>query len=349
MIIIISYVIERGEIEMRKRIKYPKLFGIVIAISVMLGLSACSEDKEEEPDKTTVGETFATVDTKFGQVEIEEEPKRIVALGWGDAETVLSLGFEPVGASDWLAFGGDGVGPWLEGTYETSPTIIGTMELDYEQIAALEPDLILDVKSSGDEERYKRLSEITETIGVPEGGDNYLTSSEEQVRMIAKALGKEDEGDALLQEVDAAFKKASEENPEFSDKTIVVGAYDSSGFGAYVEGDSRIDFATQLGFNTKDEIEELDNENFYISVADEQLELLDADLTVVLPIWIDPSEVTNNELYQKIPSVLDGRSIILDADTSNAFSTGTIPALLWTIENLTPQFKEVLEGGEQAQ
>ena len=128
-----------------------------------------------------------------------------------------------------------------------------------------------------------------------------------------------------------------------------MGAYDSSGFGAYVEGDSRIDFATRLGFKTKDEIEELDNENFFISVSDEQLDLLDADLTVILPIWTDPSEVTNHALYQKIPSVLDGRSIILDADTSNAFSMGTIPALLWTIENLTPQFKEVLEGGVEAQ
>ena len=333
---------------MSRSVKYPKLFGFIIAISVMLGLSACSGDKVEEPDKKDSGDVMATVDTKFGQVEITEQPKRIVALGWGDAETVLSLGVEPVGASDWLAFGDDGVGPWLEGAYETSPTIIGTMELDYEQIAALEPDLILDVKSSGDEERYKRLSEITKTIGVPEKGDNYLTSSDEQVRIIAKALGKVDEGEALLQEVDTAFEKAAKEYPEFASKTIVVGAYDSSGFGAYLEGDSRIDFATRLGFKSKDEVEELDNENFYISVADEQLELLDADLTVILPIWIDPSEVTNNELYQRIPSVLDGRSIVLDADTSDAFSTGTVPALLWTIENLPSQFEEALEGGEQA-
>ena len=334
---------------MRKGVKFPKLFGIVIALSVVLGLIACSEDKVEEPNKKTASESFATIDTKFGQVEITEQPQRIVALGWGDAETVLSLGFEPVGASDWLAFGEDGVGPWLEGAYETSPTIIGTMELDYEQIAALEPDLILDVKSSGDEERHKRLSEITTTVGVPDGGENYLTSSEDQVRMIAKALGKEDEGEMLLKEVEMAFEKAAVENPEFSEKTIVVGAYDSSGFGAYVEGDSRIDFATRLGFKTKEEIEELDNENFFISVSDEQLELLDADLTVILPIWTNPSEVTNHALYQKIPSVLDGRSIILDADTSNAFSMGTIPALLWTLENLTPQFKEVLEGGVEAQ
>ena len=256
---------------MSRSVKLPKLFGIIMAITVMLGLSACSEDIGEEPEKKDTGDVFATVDTKFGQVEITEQPKRIVALGWGDAETALSLGVEPVGASDWLAFGGDGVGPWLEDAYETSPTIIGTMELDYEQIAALEPDLILDVKSSGDEERYKRLSEITKTIGVPEGGENYLTSSEDQVRIIAEALGQVDEGEALLQEVDTAFEKATKEYPEFASKTIVVGAYDSSGFGAYVEGDTRMDFATRLGFKSKDEIEEIDNANFYISVADEQL------------------------------------------------------------------------------
>lgn len=341
---------------MNKSFKLSKLLGIAMTILIVLGLIGCSSDGSKEPEKTTPEEATpeetaseenaVTVMTKFGEVEIPAEPKRVVALGWGDAETALSLGVEPVGASDWLAFGGEGVGPWLEGAYKTSPTMIGTMEIDYEQIAALEPDLILDVKSSGDEERYKRLSEIATTVGVPEGGDSYLTSAEDQVRMIAKALGKVDEGEALLKEVDAAFEKAASEYPEFADKVIVVGAYSSAGFGAYVEGDARIDFATRLGFKTKDEIEALDNSNFYISVADEQLELLDADLTVILPIWIDPSEITNNELYQKVPSVMDGRAIILDENTSNAFSTGTIPALLWTIENLTPQLKEVLEGGK---
>lgn len=48
---------------------------------------------------------FAKVPTKFGEVTIPAEPKRVVALGWGDAETALALGVQPVGASDWLAFG----------------------------------------------------------------------------------------------------------------------------------------------------------------------------------------------------------------------------------------------------
>lgn len=343
---------------MKKYFNIFKMVMITIIAILMLALFGCSSDKNENnnvddtnssengSEETATNDTSISIETKFGEVEVEGEPKRIVALGWGDAETALSLGVEPIGASDWLAFGGDGVGPWLEGAYETSPTILGTMELDYEEIASLEPDLILDVKSSGDEERYKRLSEIATTIGVPKGADSYLTSTEDQIRMIAKALDKVDEGEALLQEVESAFEKAASENPEFADKTIVVGAYDSTGFGAYVEGDARIDFATRLGFNTKDEIEEQKTDNFYISISDEQLELLDADLTVILPIWIDSSEITSNELYQKIPSVADGRSIILDENTANAFSTGTVPALLWTIENLTPQLKELVDGEE---
>jgi iron complex transport system substrate-binding protein len=33
----------------------------------------------------------------------------------------LALGVQPVGASDWLAFGGEGVGPWATGRYTKAP------------------------------------------------------------------------------------------------------------------------------------------------------------------------------------------------------------------------------------
>ncbi|MFS0645183.1 iron-siderophore ABC transporter substrate-binding protein [Siminovitchia sp. 179-K 8D1 HS] len=335
---------------MRKKLRFTHLLSFVMVAFVAIGLAACGSKTSEQPEKKSDNETngfsAVTIETKFGKAEIKEQPERIVALGWGDAETALALGVEPVGASDWLAFGGEGVGPWLEGAYKTPPTILGTTELDYEQIASLEPDLILDVRSSGDQERYNRLSEIAPTVGVPEGGDNYLTSYQQQVQMIAKALGKEAEGEKLLKDVDAAFEKAKEKYPQFTGKTVAVGAYTSEGWGAYVTGDSRVDFMTKLGFTNKKEIEEKANDDFYIKIADEQLELLDADLTVVLPIWVDTKEVTGNALYKKIPSVVDGRSIIIDSDYANAFSSGTAPALLWAIEKLPPMFHQALEGGE---
>src|SRR3712207_4381790 len=100
-----------------------------------------------------------TVETAFGDVEIPEEPQRVVALGWSDAETALALGVQPVGASDWLAFGGEGVGPWAEGLYDEAPEIIETLEPSLEAIAALDPDLILDTRSPATQDRYDARSE----------------------------------------------------------------------------------------------------------------------------------------------------------------------------------------------
>lgn len=331
---------------MKKYLKLTKWFNLLLVVMIAIGLVGCGSKTDEklEVENNTEG---VTIETKFGNVAINKKPERVVALGWGDAETALALGIEPVGASDWLGFGGEGVGPWLKGAYKNPPTILGTMELDYEQIAALEPDLILDVRSSGDSERYKRLSEIAPTVGVPKGGDNYLTTYQQQVEMISKALGKEKEGEQLLKDIDAAFEKAKKEYPEFSGKTVVVGSYTSQGWGAYVSGDSRVDFMTRLGFTNKKEIDEQANGQFYIHIADEKLELLDADLTIVLPIFVDKKEVIGNALYQKIPSVADGRSVIIDGDYSNAFSSGTAPALLWAIEKLPPMFDQVLNDRER--
>lgn len=195
---------------------------VVLAAGSGLVLAACSDSQAENsadgPTRAgSEGGAFpATLDTAFGEITLEATPQRIVALGWGDAETALSLGVQPVGASDWLAFGGEGVGPWAEGLYDTAPTIIETLEPSYEAIAALEPDLILDVKSSGDQDRYDRLSQIATTVGVPSGGENYLTTPEQQLTMIAQALGVPDAAQALQEEVDSLFREAASAHEDWA-------------------------------------------------------------------------------------------------------------------------------------
>src|SRR3712207_754469 len=156
-----------------------------------------------------------TVETAFGDVEIPEEPQRVVALGWSDAETALALGVQPVGASDWLAFGGEGVGPWAEGLYDEAPEIIDTMEPSFEAIAALEPDLILDTRSDATQERYDLLSAIAPTVGQPDGVGPYQTTWEQQLEMVGQALGRSEEAADLADEVTQAFEDAAAEHPEF--------------------------------------------------------------------------------------------------------------------------------------
>jgi ABC-type Fe3+-hydroxamate transport system substrate-binding protein len=319
-------------------------------LTVALVATGCGTG-DSSSDTDTAGSTAdssgafpVTLSTAFGDVTVEEEPARVVALGWSDAETALALGVEPVGASDWLAVGGDdGLGDWVEEGYDEAPELIGTMEPSYEAIAALEPDLILDTRSDGTEERYELLSAIAPTIGQPEGAGPYQTTWQQQLDLVGRALGKADEAKDLEAAVDQAFADAAAAHPEFEGTEVAVGAYTSEGFGAYVSGDARVAFMEQLGFENKAAIEDLATENFFVPVSEEQVSLLDAELTVVFPIFVESSEFTSDPLWQALPSVQGGHAVVLDDPTMlNAFSSASAPGLLYALETTVPLFVDAL-------
>ena len=327
----------------------PALRGAALLATALVVTSCGSGDdsgSEAESSGTGSGSSEAfpvTVSTAFGDVTVEEEPTRVVALGWSDAETALALGVQPVGASDWLAVGGNGLGEWVEEGYDEDPEMIETLEPSFEAIAALEPDLILDTRSSGAQERYDLLSEIAPTIGQPEGVGPYQTTWQQQLDLVGQALGKTDEAADLEAQVEQAFTDAAEAHPEFDGTEVAVGAYTSEGFGAYVSGDARVAFMEQLGFQNKQAIEDQATENFFIPVSEEQLNLLDAELTVVFPIFVEASEFTGNPLWQALPSVQEGRAVVLDDTTvTNAFSSASAPGLRYALDATVPMFADAL-------
>jgi iron complex transport system substrate-binding protein len=95
----------------------PSLRGAALVAATVLVAGCGAGDGESSGDAASSGSPASggafpvTVETAFGPVDIAEAPQRVVALGWSDAETALALGVQPVGASDWLGFGGEGVGP----------------------------------------------------------------------------------------------------------------------------------------------------------------------------------------------------------------------------------------------
>lgn len=333
----------RSSLLPRKRETVKIRTAAVVAASALL-LSACGSDDGGGSESTAGGDGAypVSVDTMFGAVTIDSRPERVVALGWGDAETALALGTSPVGASDWLAFGGDGVGPWAEGLYEQSPTIIGTMEPSFEEVALLAPDVILDTTGSGEQSRHDTLTRIAPTVSPPEGATAYLTDRDDQITMIAQALGVPEQGEELIASIDEGFEQAAAEHPEFAGKTVTVASYTSDGWGAYVSSDARVQFLERLGFVNNPEVEAMDTSNFFVPISEENLAMLDADLLVVLPIYLDSSEVTDNPLYQRIPAVVDGRDLVLDSgsDIANAISANTALSVPFVIEELVPLLAE---------
>jgi iron complex transport system substrate-binding protein len=323
------------------------------ALSATSMLAACgsggsgSKDAGDTGDGSDGGGSDAfpvDVETAFGPVTVPEQPQRVVALGWGDAETALALGVQPVAASDWLGFGGEGVGPWAKGMYDKAPTIIETQEPDFEAIANLAPDLILDVKSSGDKDRYKKLSEITTTVGIPKGRESYLTSGKEQLEVIGKALGLEDEAAQLQQEVDDGFTEVTEQHGDWKGMSVAVGTKTSEGWGAYIDGDTRLGFLQNLGFEQSEKIADLPtgDSGFSVKISAEQLDQLDADLVVAFPIYIDTKEITGDAQWKKIPAVADGHSVVVDGDLSSAFSLGTTLAQKYALKELPGKIADAI-------
>ncbi len=317
---------------------------LALLAAAALLTAGCGADADADAGGTRSSGAFpVTVGTAFGDVTVEEEPVRVVALGWSDAETALALGVQPVGASDWLGFGGEGVGPWAEGRYEEAPEIIETLEPSFEAIAALEPDLILDTRSDGTQERYDLLSAIAPTVGQPEGAGPYQTTWQQQLEMVGRALGKTDEAGALEDRVSQAFADAAEQHPEFDGTEVAVGAYTSEGFGAYVRGDSRVDFVEQLGFENKAAIQAEAGESFFVPVSDERLSLLDAPLTVVFPIFVEAAEITAYPLWPTLGSVQQGHAVVLDDETLvSAFSSGSALGTLYALDETVPLFADAL-------
>ncbi|SET88379.1 iron-siderophore ABC transporter substrate-binding protein [Geodermatophilus poikilotrophus] len=309
------------------------------------GTTGSSGDAAAPSSPSSSGGAFpVTVRTAFGPVEVAEEPQRVVALGWSDAETALALGVQPVGASDWLAFGGEGVGPWAEGLYDEAPEIVETLEPSLEAIAALDPDLILDTRSPATQDRYDALTAIAPTIGQPEGVGAYLTTWQQQLDLVGQALGRQEQADVLQAEVEQQFTEAAAANPEFDGTEVAVGAYTSEGFGAYVRGDTRVDFMEALGFTNEAAIQDLAGESFFVSISEEQVPLLDAPLTVVFPIFVEAAQITDNPLWQSLPSVQQGNALVLEDETLvTAFSSGSALGTRYALDNAVPLFAETLQ------
>ncbi|MGA5651309.1 ABC transporter substrate-binding protein [Streptomyces seoulensis] len=320
----------------------------VLALASSLVIAGCSSgsgDGDSAPGTVAKGNFPAKVATKFGEITVTKQPKRVVALGWGDAETALALGVQPVGASDWLAFGGDGVGPWAKGEYKKSPTKIGTLEPAYEKIAALQPDLILDTKSSGDRKRYDTLSKIAPTVGVPKGGDQYLTDWQDQTEMVADALGLHDKGQQLIARTKAKFAAAAKAHPEFKGRTVTSGSRTSEGFGAYVRGSGRVDFLQRLGFENNPWVDKQGGSSFFVSVSHENVNKLDADLVVMEPIGLPASAISNDPLFKKVPAVRAGHDVVFDTDSAldKAFATDSVLSVNYALDKVVPAFAKAMK------
>lgn len=177
-----------------------------VGILAALVLTACgtTEDSgDDDPMSTSTSSGPVTVtDSRGEEVVLEDGPADdVVALEWMEAENLVTLGVMPVGVADV-----EGYGTWVTaGELDETVTDVGTRaEPSIDSIVALEPDLIIMEAGRGitpeDLEEYA-------PVMVVQGSDasNNLEQMKTNFTMIAEAVGKTAEAEAILSDFDAAL------------------------------------------------------------------------------------------------------------------------------------------------
>lgn len=204
--------------------------GVAAAVTALaVSLAACGGDGDESSDKAAPGGTHA-VTTAMGEVEVPDEPERVVVLDTDALDSAITLGITPVGAT--TAVADTPFSTYLPQDKLADIEPVGLIaEPNLEAIAALKPDLILSSKVR-DEKNYKPLSAIAPTVFSDTTGPNWR----ENFELHADALGRTAEAKKIAAAYDARVKELTTTlgGPETAKKTTF-------GFVRFVEGaDTRL-------------------------------------------------------------------------------------------------------------
>jgi iron complex transport system substrate-binding protein len=294
-----------------------------------------------------------TIEHSMGSAEIEEQPERVVTVGFTDQDTVLAFDVVPVGVRDWYGDQPDSTFPWAHDRLGgAEPEVVGDgTSVNVEAVAALAPDLIVAVYEQLDESTYETLSEIAPVVTQSDEFQPYAQPWQETTRMIGTALGQPDRAEELIAEVEDAYAAARAEHPEFEGTTAAMAQFGDSPSFFYLTypDDPKASFLSQLGFTFPDEITEVVEENEGEEISFENLHLVDQDIAVWIAGVESPELVESlrdDPLYQELAVAQEGRDLFLEEGVDE-LSWGTVLSIPAAIDVVVPQLAEVL-GGEGA-
>ncbi|MEK8145237.1 iron-siderophore ABC transporter substrate-binding protein [Streptomyces sp. M10(2022)] len=293
------------------------------AAALVLVLTGCSSESEGEGDKKSTdaagksdGAFPVSIKSALGTAEITEKPERIVTLGQGSAETAIALGRTPVGIESY-EWGSDKSGylPWINEAVKKSgdelpKQFTGGEDIDFEAITELEPDVILAPWSGVTPEQYDILKDIAPTVAYPELA--WSTNWDEQIEIIAKALGQPDDAKNLTSKIEKQLADAAATRPKYKNvKFSYIYTTGPGTLGVFKPEEQRVKMVSSLGLtpdpvvNTFKETEGTDSALIGLENAEK---LKDSD--VVFTFYTDDKsrkEIEKQPLYAAIPAVRRGR------------------------------------------
>ena len=281
--------------------KLKKLCAIVMSCALLIttGCSSTNTQSKDDSKKSDVQETTSAsypikIKHAYGETIIESEPKNIATISWGNQDVPLALGITPVGVSkaNYGETEENGLLPWTGEKYNElgvdKPVVFNDVDgIDYEAISDSNPDVILAAYSGITQEEYDLLSQIAPVVAYPT--EAWQTLWRDQININATAIGKKDEGEALVKE----------------------------------PSDPRVAYLTDLGLEFPESISKLaeGSNSFYVEISSENIDILeDADIIVCYGNDGLLKSLQDDTLLSKVPAIANGSVAVIEDGSALAAS-----------------------------
>ena len=191
------------------------LLSLFAALSLLL--SACGSVEEgatttaagsAEPETTTATSGPITItDARGEELTLDAPASEVVGLEWGVIENLISLGVMPVGVADV-----EGYTAWVSAAQLDEGVVdVGLRgEPSIDALVALEPDLVV-ATTDLPANIIEQIEGLVPVLVVrAAAAERPVDQMRDNIRLIAQAVGKEPEADALVERVDTAIAEGAQ-------------------------------------------------------------------------------------------------------------------------------------------
>lgn len=221
-----------------------KIFSIIGILFALILVTACGNNDSSNSSSSKEPKDGVKIKHAEGTTKVPKHPKRVVVLEYSFVDALAALNVKPVGIAD------DNkkeriIKPLRDkiGNY----TSVGTRKQpNLEKISKLKPDLII-ADSNRHKGIYKDLSKIAPTIELKSFDGDY-DDNIDAFKTIAKALGKEKQGDKRLEEHDKKIDKYKKEIKFNKDEKVLPAVAAKSSFLGHPSESYVGQFLKELGF-----------------------------------------------------------------------------------------------------
>ncbi|ATH62101.1 ferric citrate transport system substrate-binding protein [Staphylococcus pasteuri] len=221
-----------------------KIFSIIGILFALILVTACGNNDSSNSSSSKEPKDGVKIKHAEGTTKVPKHPKRVVVLEYSFVDALAALNVKPVGIAD------DNkkeriIKPLRDkiGNY----TSVGTRKQpNLEKISKLKPDLII-ADSNRHKGIYKDLSKIAPTIELKSFDGDY-DDNIDAFKTIAKALGKEKQGDKRLEEHDKKIAKYKKEIKFNKDEKVLPAVAAKSSFLGHPSESYVGQFLKELGF-----------------------------------------------------------------------------------------------------